>query len=251
MSEIDNCARENVRFLKIGSDSLRVGAAKDLKEMDIYIYCAIKRFHNSKTNECYPCMDVIAKEASVSKETVRNSVQKLSKSGIIKVTKHPVYKSNQYTFLKDIRYEMFFYDFLYRKDDLTKHEKAFLIMMRQYMYGDTESCFFTMKEIAERIGLSYSTVRKRISSLKDKGYITESFVFTYGKPRTKFMFDYNDIAVRVKKVEEELEKVKSKQDEHEEKLNNLNYTIEDFFRMNGITMEALREVVKESQKKAK
>jgi len=207
-----------IPFFRIDSLALRKGSLKGLTEMDIYIYSILKTFVNNKTNECYPGMDVIARKGGVSKETVRKSINNLKKAELIEVTKHPVYRSNNYRFAKPIKFEDFFLDFLLNNSTLTKHEKAFLIMMRQYIYKDTEACYLSMRELSDLLGLSYSTVRKRIASLKEKNYIKESFVFTYGKPRNKYMFDYREIAVRVANIEHDLAEHKKETSEELERM---------------------------------
>lgn len=142
-----------------------------LHYLDILTYVAIKSFKNSTDELCYPSYETIAEIMGASKGHVMNSVNRLNKSTFLYAYKFPrnSRKSNHYSFPKfalndKIPREIF-------NLDLTLHEKAMILVLRQFCVGLPTSIFANIKTIANHIGVTYKTIYTQVNSLIEKGSV--------------------------------------------------------------------------------
>lgn len=147
-------------------------ASGELTPKDLLIYVSIKRYMNNETREAFPSLETIMKHSSSSKPTVRKCIESLKSKGYISI--HKEGRKNVYKFSNSKNFEPFSYEFL-DKEDLTANEKAYLIASQQHMYKDIDSygkITYTDSKLADKINLSYHSVKKYDKSLLDKGYLT-------------------------------------------------------------------------------
>ena len=147
-------------------------ASGDLTPKDLLIYVSIKRYMNNETRKAFPSLETIMKHSSSSKPTVRKCIESLKQKGYITVEKEG--RKNVYKFSNSKNFEPFSYEFL-DKEDLTANEKAYLIASQQHMYKDIDNygkITYTDSKLADKINLSYHSVKKYDSSLLEKGYLT-------------------------------------------------------------------------------
>lgn len=138
---------------------------------DPYIYVCVKQYMNNTTQEAYPSIATIVKDSGMKRNSVVESLQRLEQAGYLEIIKVSG-KSNHYKFSPYKVFEIFSYDFL-KQPNLTHKERAYLVVMQQFMYKNPYTglgCVsFTTKEIEKRTGLNYRTIKKYEKSLQEKG----------------------------------------------------------------------------------
>jgi biotin operon repressor len=151
------------QFLKL--DTLK------LKYTDALIYVALRSFNNKK-NGCYPAYETIAKKANCSRDFVIKSINRLRQSGLIVVVKSKKIKEvNRYSFKEGHVFEQIPYEIF--DIDLSLYEKSMLLCLRQFFTIGKLRCLYSIKELANLLGISYKTVHRQMDSLIKKGYITQ------------------------------------------------------------------------------
>ncbi|MEJ6980560.1 helix-turn-helix domain-containing protein [Pedobacter sp. P351] len=60
---------------------------------------------------------------------------------------------------------------IFNATDLSLHEKAMLICVRQFFNHGLLQTIYSIKDIENHLGLSYNTVYKQYNGLKNNGYI--------------------------------------------------------------------------------
>lgn len=146
--------------------------SEELTPKDLLIYICIKKFYNSKTNECFPSLDTIVKLSGVSKPTVRKSIENLKKFGYITVTIKG--RSNYYHFNPYKKFEIFSPEFI--ESDLDPNLKAYIVVTQNLMFKDQEGIgkmSYTDSELSKKINLDKRTIAKYNQILKEKGLLTE------------------------------------------------------------------------------
>lgn len=148
--------------------------AEGLKTIDPFIYACIKRYMNSKTNSSFPSMTTLMKDSGMTKPPLIRSINRLEKAGYISV-KREFGKSSVYTFNDIKKFEIFSYEFI-TNEALTPKEKAYLVASQQYMFkhpsDSTGSITFTTQTLAEKLGLSYHSLKKYEESLQAKNILS-------------------------------------------------------------------------------
>jgi Mn-dependent DtxR family transcriptional regulator len=150
---------------------LELNALK-LKYTDTLIYCALRSFDN-KYNGCYPAYETIAKRAGCSRDFVIKSIRRLKSAELISVNKSKKIKVvNRYSFSESYVFEQIPYQ-IFDEDALTLYEKSMLLCLRQFFIIGKLRCLYTLKSMAEMLGISYKIVHQQVASLIKKGYITQ------------------------------------------------------------------------------
>lgn len=138
------------------------------KEQLIY---AILHLHNNKDNECYPSLQTIAEESTLSVPTVRECIKRLIDAEYISVQKKN--RRNYYYFKKYINFEPFSKEFLLRKD-ITPLTKSYLIAIQKLMYKDVEGVgklSYSNAELSKRINMPESSIWKSNKELENKNFL--------------------------------------------------------------------------------
>lgn len=148
--------------------------SEGLLHNDPFIYACIKRYMNNTTKTAFPSINTIVKDTQLNKQTILNSIDRLSKAGYLQIIK-TLGKVNEYKFNDYKKFEIFSYEFL-DNPNLTSKEKAYLVATQQFMFKDSESNTGTVKfdntQFAEAIGLSISALKKREKELQKDNILT-------------------------------------------------------------------------------
>lgn len=141
------------------------------KYTDTLIYVAIRSFNN-EFDGCFPAYETIATKAGCCRSFVIDSIRRLELNGLISVERSKVKKTaNRYTFVEEYRFEQIPYEIF--DADLTVNEKSMLLCLRPHFIFGKLTAISTIKKLAELLGLTYKIVHKNISSLIQKGYMTQ------------------------------------------------------------------------------
>ena len=136
------------------------------------IYVSIRRHMNKDTYEAFPSLETIRKHCGASIPTIRKVIKNLESEGYLKVNK--IGGKNVYKFDKLKSFEPFSYEFL-DKEDLTFLEKSYILSTQQFMFkhpeNKTGTCTMSTRELANKTGLSQSSVVKCQHTLMDKNYL--------------------------------------------------------------------------------
>lgn len=153
-----------------------------LQKYEILIYVCIRRYMNQDTMEAFPALDTIVRDSGCSKPTVVKTIETIEEKGYFKRIPKSQSKSKihgkgcVYVFNNEKHFEPFSYDFL-DNATLSKSEKLQILCTQQYMYLDESSrqgkISYSERELSEKTGLDYRTIKKNNNSLIDKGYANQ------------------------------------------------------------------------------
>ena len=191
---------------------------KDLKPIDYLVYANIRRYMNKDTKTCWPSLTTIAKDCQCSIPTVRTSIKRLHKEGLIDIFKRAG-QSDMYRF-KDLlkNFERFTPEFLDNKD-ITPEEKAYLIGLHSQSYKNEDYAIttFTNQEIADNLNIPVRTVRNYNKSLQEKEIMTE--IATSVKDSAGFNVPAK--AIDMHKIGQAILYINQRVDNHEDRITNL------------------------------
>lgn len=142
----------------------------NLTPKDQLIYLAIKSFDGK--GGCCPSLQKIAERAGASINTIRNSIERLKEKNYITTTKKG--RGVEYHFNEYNKFEPFSPEFL-KKEDISFTTKSYLVASQQYMFKDVEGIgkiSYPNTELANKINMPESTIRKCNRELADKNYLT-------------------------------------------------------------------------------
>jgi DNA-binding MarR family transcriptional regulator len=161
----------NTRYVKL-PNCLQIDQLK-IKYHDTLVYCAIKSFNNL-TEGCFPAYETIAEQAGCHRDTVMASVERLENATLLSIIKKikKVHYVNTYTFPPDLGFTRIPYE-VFQADDLSFHEKAMLINIRQFFQDGGLTAFRTVSKMSKLSGITYGAMKKQVTALIEKGYITE------------------------------------------------------------------------------
>ena len=160
---------ENLQHVQL-PNSMTVNS--ELTPKDLLIYVSIKRYMNKDTKQAFPSQDLICKNASSTKPTVKKCTEKLVELGYIKVKKEG--RKNVYIFNSHKNFEPFSYEFLDR-EDLSASTKAHLLATQQFMFKDVDKYGkVTMNDfqLSQILNTSPHTLAKCNKELEEKGYLS-------------------------------------------------------------------------------
>lgn len=196
----------------------------DLTPQDQLIYLGIRSFMNKDTMEAFPSQEVIGERIGCCDKTIRKCVKNLIDKNYITTRKEG--KKIVYKFNKLKQFEPFSYEFIEDKN-LSFTQKALLTSTQQYMY-DKESGIgkvsYSKKELSEKINMPYPTLVKATRELAKKDIMSivpiNSTDVVTGCNKQEMQFDLQKYHQGVVKVLLN----------HEERLENIEYTTEDLIR---------------------
>ena len=142
---------------------------------DLNVYAQIKKFMNGQTKMAIVSIARLAQDCEMSNQGVVNSIKRLEECGDIE--KRKVGKCNAYKFnTNSEKFEMYDYEFLKNKG-LTSQQKAFMIAVQKHLFVDKDTGIakttYDGKELAEKTGISESTIYRRVSELIDNNFISK------------------------------------------------------------------------------
>lgn len=153
-----------------------------LQKYEILIYVCIRRYMDAKTMEAYPSIECVMRESGCSKPTVNAAIKTIEEKGYFKRIPKKLSKSKVkgrgyvYVFNNEKHFEPFSYEFL-DNSKLSKSEKLQILCTQQYMILDDATqqgkVSYSDRELSEKTGLDYRTIRRNNESLIDKGYANQ------------------------------------------------------------------------------
>ena len=197
---------------------------EEISPKSLVVYCAIKRFMNGKTMQCFPELATIAQKSGCSIPTVKTAINELVKHKYITVQERKG-QSNLYTFSKHKNFEPFSYDFL---DDtnIKLREKAYLIAQQKNMFIKDEGIGITsypLKTISEKTHMSESTVLRCENALIKAGYLTkvqgkeiDKDSGVHEQLRLYLLELYNAVAINIKQTQKNTEDIEELKEENRE-----------------------------------
>lgn len=197
----------------------------EISPKTLVIYCAIKRYMNKETLECYPSLKTVAKQCGCSEKTVKNAIDELIENEFI-FKENRKGQSNIYRFSTHKGFEPFSYDFL--DDDRIKlREKAYLIAQQKNMFIKEDSGIgitsLSTKEIAEKIHMSVPTILSCENKLIKAGYLSkpdskliESETGLHEKLRLYLLQLYNMAALTYRQTQQNTEDINILKEENKE-----------------------------------
>jgi biotin operon repressor len=140
---------------------------------DILTYIAVRSYLNNKTQACFPSYESISKKMGASKKFVMQSINRLLACNLINVFKSSKARvSNRYAFKELETFDRIPPELLELKD-LSVHEKAMLLLLRQCCISRSMEISNSYKELSQVLGLSYKAIYTQVESLIAKGYVIE------------------------------------------------------------------------------
>lgn len=188
-----------------------------LQYRDVLTYGTLLSFCN-KNLECWPTMATINKESKLSKTFITKSIDRLVNAGWIsfdtktnKDTKreYRIYKCASFENFKMIPLDVF-------KSDIKSEDLAMLLCIRQFYYDQTLTTDINIVEMAELLGIPYSTLCRRYESLKKKGYIS----IKTERNKALSVLENKDFEWKVT-IEKKVNEINDKTNEHEQRLKRL------------------------------
>jgi len=147
---------------------------KNLKPIDYLVYANIRRYMNKDTKCCWPSLNTVANACDCSVPTIRTSIKRLHKEGLINIIKRKG-QSDMYQFKELLKnFERFTPEFLDNKE-ITPEEKAYLIGLHSQSYKNEDYAVTTYsnQEIATNLNIPLRTVQNYNKSLQEKQIMTE------------------------------------------------------------------------------
>lgn len=195
---------EDIRFVKVENDVAELCNVGSKSELDIAVYCAIKSFMNYKTNEAYPGIELICKMLGITKPTAIKSIKSLVDANAFTIRKMGM--KNIYVF-KPVTVDWKPIDISFiniSPTELTANEKGFIIIIRKFLYDNTDTIRYNAMQLSGKIGISYVTFTKRIQSLSKKGYLQRMSLENSLFKKYGIKFNMNKLKLRLDKIEQDI-----------------------------------------------
>lgn len=196
---------------------------KELKPIDYLVYANIRRYVNKDTKTCWPSLATIAKDCQCSVPTIRTSIKRLHKEGLLDIIKRKG-QSDMYRFKELLKnFERFTPEFL-DNPELTPEEKAYLIGLHSQSYKNEDYAVTTYsnQEIADNLNMPIRTVQYYNKSLQEKEIMTE--IATSVKDAAGFNVAAK--AVDMHKIGQAILYINKRVDDHEDRITNLEKMLE-------------------------
>lgn len=211
------------RFSKIENNKT-IMIENQRNEIDVAVYAAIKSFMNLSTREAFPNALTICNLLGITEPTFTKSIKRLEIVGDIKKEKRG--RKLYYKFLQETGFwkpiDLSFIQI--NPTELTALEKGFIILLRKYLYNNTDTIHINTKNLSENIGISYPTVKKRIQRLQERKYLFyekgDDDVYNYISSY-KLRFNMEKLQLRLDKVEQDVAETKAKIYKIEDKISQI------------------------------
>ena len=148
--------------------------ADKLKPLEAYVYLVLASKSNFKTNESNVNEDTLAKAANLRRETISTHINRFAKAGIIKkITERRKGDSGAFLFnhyyLYTDNYSLISMDLL--KEPIKRELIGFLAQLKLRCYNFTNLCQYSVRELADTLAYTKSTVDRYLKEADDLGYI--------------------------------------------------------------------------------
>ena len=148
--------------------------ADKLKPLEAYVYLVLASKSDFKTYESNVNEDILAETAGLCRKTISKHVNNLDKLRIIKkITERRKGDSGAFLFN---RYQLFTENYKLISMDLLKEPIkreliGFLVQLKLRCYNFSNNCKYSIRELADTLAYSSSTVGRYIKEAEDLGYI--------------------------------------------------------------------------------
>ena len=148
--------------------------ADELRPIEAYTYLLLASKSDYNTLESKVNQSTLAKLSGLDEKTIRNHIKKFSDKGIVRVeTERKVgasgaYKFNTY-YLTDENYSLISIELL--NEPIRKELIGFLVQLKLRCYNYTNICRYSVRELADTLSYSKSTVDRYLIEAELKGYI--------------------------------------------------------------------------------
>jgi hypothetical protein len=148
---------------------------QNLKYLDALTYLAIRSFDSNENDYCWPSYEKIMERSGLGRTFIATSIKRLEAARFFVKIEHSNRDGtcNRYYFGELEHFEQLSYDVLFKTEDLTNHERAMLICLRQFFIHGRLQCAYSIKEFAQQLGVSYKQVYNPLNGLIDKGYVKQ------------------------------------------------------------------------------
>lgn len=148
--------------------------ADKLKPLEAYVYLVLASKSDFKTNESNVNEDTLAKAANLRRETISTHINRFAKAGIIKkITERRKGDSGAFLFnhyyLYTDNYSLISMDLL--KEPIKRELIGFLAQLKLRCYNFTNLCQYSVRELADTLAYTKSTVDRYLKEADDLGYI--------------------------------------------------------------------------------
>ena len=148
--------------------------ADKLKPLEAYVYLVLASKSDYKTNESNVNEDILAETAGLCRKTISKHVNNLDKLRIIKkITERRKGDSGAFLFnhyqLFTENYKLISMDLL--KEPIKRELIGFLVQLKLRCYNFSNNCKYSIRELADTLAYSSSTVGRYIKEAEDLGYI--------------------------------------------------------------------------------
>lgn len=148
--------------------------ADKLKPLEAYVYLVLASKSDYKTNESNVNEDILAETTGLCRKTISKHVNNLDKLRIIKkITERRKGDSGAFLFnhyqLFTENYKLISMDLL--KEPIKRELIGFLVQLKLRCYNYTNLCKYSIRDLAETLVYSSSTVGRYLKEAEELGYI--------------------------------------------------------------------------------
>ena len=148
--------------------------ADKLRPLEAYVYLALASKSDYETNESNVNEDTLAELVGLRRETISIYITKFDKERIIKkITEcrkgdSGAFKFNHYYLYTD-NYSLISMDLL--KEPIRRELIGFLVQLKLRCYNFTNLCQYSVRDLADTLVYTKSTVQRYLKEAEDLGYI--------------------------------------------------------------------------------
>ena len=148
--------------------------ADELKPLEAYLYLLLASKSDYNTLESKVNQSTLAELSGLNIKTIRNYLNKMESKGIItvqrerKVGASGAFKFNTY-YLSDENYSLISVDLL--NEPIRKELIGFLVQLKLRCFNFTNLCRYSVRDLADTLPYSKSTVDRYLIEAEEKGYI--------------------------------------------------------------------------------
>ena len=148
--------------------------ADELRPLEAYTYLLLASKSDYNTLESKVNQSTLAEQSNLDVKTIRNHLNKMENKGIVtvqrerKVGASGIFKFNTYH-LSDENYSLISVDLL--NEPIKKELIGFLVQLKLRCLNFTNLCRYSVRELADTLPYSKSTVDRYLIEAEEKGYV--------------------------------------------------------------------------------
>ena len=148
--------------------------ADELRPLEAYTYLLLASKSDYNTLESKVNQSTLAEQSNLDVKTIRNHLNKMENKGIVtvqrerKVGASGIFKFNTYH-LSDENYSLISVDLL--NEPIKKELIGFLVQLKLRCLNFTNLCRYSVRDLADTLPYSKSTVDRYLIEAEEKGYI--------------------------------------------------------------------------------